>query len=343
MTEPQTLIAGIDIGGTKVAVTVADASGILHKLQAPVVTTGPREAIAQQAWALITDCCAAIGAARSAVQAVGISSCSPFIDVVDAAGRKTREVSTPNLCGGMGGNPYQLKNDWVSFPLASFFADQVARVVVQNDAVATLQAERRFGAAQGSDDCVYATWSTGVGFGLCVDGQLLGGKRGNAGHAGHSYFAEPDWTNAQHTLQTTCGCGNVGDTEGMLSGHALARQWRGASGLASATTVDLFTAARQGNGAAASIVTQAAWRFGAVLYNLAVTLDTELFVMGGSVFSHNQDLVLPELQRSLSRGLPALTAGVRIVPAALGERTADLGALSLVMPESWTAAYLIKP
>jgi glucokinase len=327
----RTYIAGIDVGGTKVAVTVADASGILHKLQAPVTTTGTKTAIAQQAWDLIAQACAAIAVPLSAVQAVGISTCSPFVDVVDAAGHKTREVSAPNLCGGMGNNPYQLKNDWTSFPLASFFTDKVARVVMQNDAVATLQAERTFGAARGSDHCIYATWSTGIGFGLCVDGALLGGKRGNAGHAGHSYFAEND--------AAICGCGNQGDMEAMLSGHALARAWRARSGDASATTVALFAAARSGDAAAIALVQQAAYRFGAVLYNLTVSLDVDLIVMGGSVFSHNQDLLTPSLQASLSRGLPALTAGVRIVPAALGERTADLGALSLVMPPEWVAVF----
>lgn len=328
----QHLIAGIDVGGTKVAVTVANATGILHKLQAPVVTTGAKTAIAQQAWGLIAQACEAIAAPLSAVQAVGISTCSPFVDVQDAAGRKSREVSAPNLCGGMGNNPYQLQNDWTSFPLASFFTDKVARVVMQNDAVATLQAERTFGAARGSDDCVYATWSTGIGFGLCVDGALLGGKRGNAGHAGHSYFAEND--------TSICGCGNQGDMEAMLSGHALAREWRARSGDASATTIALFAAARNGHARAIELVQLAAYRFGAVLYNLTVSLDIDLIVMGGSVFSHNQDLLMPSLNASLTRGLPALTAGVRIVPAALGERTADLGALSLVMPPEWTTAFL---
>jgi glucokinase len=324
-------IAGIDVGGTKVAVTVANASGVLHKLQASVATRGEKTAIAQQAWDLIGQACAAILISREQVGAIGISTCSPFVDLMDAQGRKTREVSAPNLCGGMGSNPYQLNNNWTSFPLASFFTDKVARVVMQNDAVATLQAERSFGAARGSDNCVYATWSTGIGFGLCVDGALLGGKRGNAGHAGHSYFAEND--------DTVCGCGNKGDMEAMLSGHALARAWRLRSGDSAATTVSLFAAARQGNAVALELVQTAAHRFGAVLYNLVVTLDTEVFVMGGSVFSHNQDLLLPTLNASLKRGMAALTADARIVPAALGERTADLGALSLVMPAAWSLGF----
>jgi glucokinase len=326
------LIAGIDVGGTKVAVTVANATGILHKLQAPVATSGPKTAIAQQAWDLIAQACAAIGSPVSAVQAIGISTCSPFVTVLDAQGTQTREVSAPNLCGGMGSNPYQLNNDWTSFPLASFFESKVPRVVMQNDAVATLQAERSFGAARGSDHCVYATWSTGIGFGLCVDGRLLGGKRGNAGHAGHSFFAQGN--------SSPCGCGNLGDTEAMLSGHALARAWRAQSGKPQASTADLFAAAQGGDASAMELIQTAAHQFGTVLYNLAVTLDTEVFVMGGSVFSYHQAMLLPMLNAALKQGMPALTVGARIVPAALGDRTADLGALSLVMPSEWAHAFM---
>ena len=325
-------IAGIDIGGTKIAITLANATGIVQKRQAPVRTRGSKTAIAEQAWDLIGQACEAQGVPQNQLQSLGISSCSPFINVPNAQGGSHREVSAPNLCGGMGSNPYQLQNDWTSFALGSFFEGKVPVVVVENDAVATLQAERTFGAARGSDNCVYGTWSTGIGFGVCVDGRLLGGKRGNAGHAGHSYFAENE--------AAACGCGNAGDTEALLSGHALARSWQAASKQPQATTLDFFTAARAGHPQAQALLVQAAQRFGTVLYNLCVTLDTEVFVLGGSVFSHHQDLLLPLLQKQLHHGLPALTQSARIVPAALGDRTADLGALSLVMPPEWVAAWL---
>lgn len=329
-----TYIAGIDIGGTKVAITLANSAGIVQKLQAPVVTQGARTAIAEQAWSLIGRACQAQGIASREITALGVSTCSPFITVQDERGRSHREVTAPNLCGGMGRNPYHLQNNWTSFPLASYFEDKVASVVVENDAVATLQAERTFGAARGSDNCVYATWSTGIGFGLCVDGRLLGGKRGNAGHAGHSYFAENE--------VALCGCGNAGDTEALLSGHALARQWQAVSGIENASTLDFFTAAQSGNVQAKALLEQAAERFGTLLYNLTVTLDTELFVLGGSVFSHHQAVLMPLLRKRLGHGMTALTRDVRLMPAALGEQTADLGALSLVMPEPWVAQWLVS-
>jgi glucokinase len=67
------------------------------------------------------------------------------------------------------------------------------------------------------DHCAYVTWSTGIGLGLCVDGHVLRGKNGNAGHAGHSFV-----TDNQDAL---CGCGNTGDVEGMIAGNAIARRF----------------------------------------------------------------------------------------------------------------------
>ena len=333
------LIAGIDLGGTKLAVTIANAQGIIRKQLAPAQTIGANTALAAQAWALIEQACQEVGLNRADISALGISTCSPFVRVKTAsgknAGKTEREVAAPNLCGGMGNNPYALANDWKHFPLESYFTERVPRVAMENDCVAILAAERTFGALRGSDHCVYATWSTGIGFGLCVDGKLLAGKHGNAGHAGHSYVAETDAENNPNI----CGCGNVGDLEAQTSGKALARQWQVHSQNRSATTQDLFTAATQGDAAALGIIHLAASRFGTALYNLCVTLDSEKIALGGSVFNHHQVLLLPLLQRHTQRGLPALTDGVTLLPAALGEQAGDLGALSLVIPPEWVSGF----
>lgn len=324
-------IAGVDLGGTKMAVTLANRTGIVCKLQAPVVTTGAPTALAEQAWDLIAQLCTQQGLARSEVSAVGILTCSPFVKVRQADGNVMREVAAPNLCGGMAGNPYGLANDWKHFPLESYFVDKVPRVVMENDGVAILAAERTFGALRGSDHCAYATWSTGVGFGLCVDGKLLAGKRGNAGHGGHMFVSED--------RSTQCGCGNAGDLEAQISGKALARLWQIATNNPAATTQDLFSAASQNNTSAVEIIKQAASRMGAALYNLTVILDLERIALGGSVFMHHQALLLPMLQAQLQRGMGALTQGVELVPTALGDHAGDLGALSLVIPADWVAGF----
>lgn len=60
-------------------------------------------------------------------------------------------------------------------------------------------------------------------------------------------------------------------------------------------------------------------------------LDLQRISLGGSVFWHNQDYLLPRLQAFMQGKLPALTNGLEIVPAGLGERVGDFAALALVM------------
>lgn len=69
---------------------------------------------------------------------------------------------------------------------------------------------------------------------------------------------------------------------------------------------------------------------GRTLYNLVVTLDLQRISIGGSVFWHHRDWLLPRLQGHLAGKLPALTEGVELVAAGLGERVGDWAALALV-------------
>ncbi len=202
--------------------------------------------------------------------------------------------------------------------------ERFAEVVIRNDCVAALIGERSFGALQDVDDCVYVTWSTGIGFGLCVDGHVLGGKHGNAGHAGHMLLDERS--------DALCGCGNRGDVEALVSGRNLGL--RGGQNPAA-----IFAAAQQGGTAEHALVEQAAQWFGKALYNLAATLDTRVFVIGGSVWLHHRDWLAPLVRRELETRLPALTAGVEIKPAALGSLVADIGAFCLVLPSDWRQAW----
>jgi len=61
-----------------------------------------------------------------------------------------------------------------------------------------------------------------------------------------------------------------------------------------------------------------------------VTLDLQRISIGGSVFWHHRDYLLPRLQAQLSGRLPALTDGVELVPAGLQDKVGDYAALALV-------------
>ncbi len=304
----------MDIGGTKVAVSLAHAGGIAGHVSEATAKTGQNDALAQQVIRLIEQSCRAAGRVVKDVDAVGISSCGPF-DLRSGA----IELAAPNICGGLAGPARGLPNDWMTAQLEAPLRAVFSNLVIENDGVAALQAERRWGALAGSVHCAYVTWSTGIGVGLCVDGRILRGKNGNAGHAGHTF--------ASDNLDALCGCGNTGDLEGLVAGNAIARRFR-VQGFADAES--LFAALAAGDARAAAIVDELCRVMGRGLYNLIATLDLQRISLGGSVFWHQRDHLLPRLRAEVAGKLPALTDGCEIVAAGLGSRVGDYAALALV-------------
>ena len=308
-------VACVDIGGTKVAVSVADGQGVRGKLAEPTATVGDRGALADQIIRMVAQSCASAGVAVADLSAVGVVSCGPFV-MADGL----IELAAPNICGGIAGKARGLPNDWPTAYLEAPLRAAFANVRVENDGVGALEAERRWGALQGMDHCAYVTWSTGIGMGVCVDGHILRGKNGNAGHAGHSFVSD--------NQDALCGCGNVGDVEGLIAGNAIARRF-GAQGYADAAA--LLAAARAGQVDALALVDELCRVMGRAIYNMVVTLDLQRVSMGGSVFWHHRDFLLPKVAAHVQGKLTALTDGVEIVPAGLGNAVGDYAALALVM------------
>src|SRR5262249_55352825 len=201
----------------------------------------------------------------------------------------------------------------IEAPLRQRFAEGVR---VENDAVSALEAERRWGALQGFEHCAYVTWSTGIGMGLCVDGRVLRGKNGNAGHGGHMFVSDNN--------DALCGCGNVGDLEALVAGNAVARRF----GTDPAT---LLQRGREGDPAAIAVVDEASRIMGRALYNIVAILDLQRISIGGSVFLYNREYLLPRVQAQLAGKLPALTSGCDLVPAGLELRVGDYAALALLV------------
>jgi glucokinase len=311
-------IGALDIGGTKIAASVADSTGPLARVSQPTIKTGTSRALPEQAIAMLKQACDKAEIDFDLVKILGVSSCGPFVQIDGML-----NLATPNICGGLG-RITDLPNDWTAIPLEQVLRERFQRIVIENDCIAALVAERNFGAVQEEPNCIYVTWSTGIGFGLCADGKVLRGKHGNAGHAGHMLL------NLESMAE--CGCGNRGDLEALISGRNLGK----AHGI---PAPDLFDMARRGDPTARTIVIEAAQWLGRALYNLAVTLDTKVFVIGGSVWLHHGEWLTPILQQEIVTRLQALTVGVSIVPAGLQTLVADIGAFSLAMPADWIAEW----
>ncbi|MDR3455081.1 MAG: ROK family protein [Rhodoferax sp.] len=311
-------VACVDVGGTKVAVSVADRQGLRGRITEPTAKQGANDALGLQVVRLIGQSCAAAGLATTDLAALGVSSTGPFV-----LNRGLVELATPNICGGLAGPARGLPNDWqtaqLEAPLRESVASGTCTLRIENDGVAALEAERRWGALHGFDHCAYLTWSTGIGVGLCVGGQVLRGKSGNAGHAGHSFVSDNE--------DALCGCGNRGDVEALVAGNAIARRFA-AQGYADAAA--LFIAASAGDVRACSIIDEICRVLGRMLYNLVITLDLQRVAIGGGVFWPHRDFLLPRLHAQLTGRLAALTDGVELVPAGLADKVGDYAALALV-------------
>src|SRR4051812_16638300 len=138
--------ACIDIGGTKVAVSLNNGQDLepLARRSEPTAKTGSHDAVARQILRMVDECCAEAGVDPGQVQDAGVSSCGPFVMV---QGRI--ELAAPNICGGLAGPGRGLPNDWKTATLEAPLAARFARLRVENDCIAALEAERRWGALQG--------------------------------------------------------------------------------------------------------------------------------------------------------------------------------------------------
>ena len=305
--------ACIDIGGTKVAVSLNNGADLelLARRSEPTAKTGNNDALALQVMRMVDEACAEVGVLPANVQRAGVSSAGPFVMRDGLV-----ELAAPNICGGLAGPARGLPNTWDTALLEAPLRRRFREVRVENDCVAALEAERRWGALQGVDHCAYVTWSTGIGTGLCVDGHVLRGKNGNAGHAGHMFVSDDD--------EALCGCGNIGDVEALVAGNAIARRF----GTDAAT---LLLRAKSGDGEALSLVHGLCRVMGRALYNMVITCDLQRISLGGSVFWHHRDFLLPLLAGEIRGKLQALTDGCELVPAGLQDRVGDYAALALLV------------
>src|SRR5687768_14747157 len=92
--------ACIDIGGTKVAVSLNDGAGLDLKARRsePTAKTGANDALARQVIRMVDEACAEAGVQPRSVERAAVSSCGPFVMRDGLV-----EVAAPNICGGMAG------------------------------------------------------------------------------------------------------------------------------------------------------------------------------------------------------------------------------------------------
>jgi glucokinase len=288
------LSLAVDIGGTKIAVGLVDADGgVLWSEQLPT----PQGTDAAALFGVVAELVALAFAAASstgAVVAVGVGCGGPIVDDL---------VSPVNIPA------------WRRFPLVEelrSLPEVAARqlpVAIDNDAKALALGEGWRGRARGVDNFLAMVVSTGVGGGIVLDGRLLEGAAGNAGHIGH-VIVEP--------AGRRCGCGADGCLEAEASGTSIAA----ITGRPASEADDLV---RQRTGRLV----------GRAIASVANLLDLRLALVGGSVALGFGASFFLAAQHEIDRCAQLdFSRGTRIEPVGLLDRAPLVGAGAV----GWRAA-----
>ena len=295
----QDFILGIDLGGTQVRAAIVDREGQILRRAARLtdVAGGPLAIVAQ----MLTLATEVMGEDRSRVKAAGVSSPGPL----DSDTGYVLEL--PTLPG------------WTNFPLRQTLAEKLQMpVTLENDGIAAANGEWKFGAGKGLKHLVYVTVSTGIGGGVVVDGHLMRGRRGMAGHVGHMSIEENG---------PVCGCGNPGCFEALASGTAFNKV---AHSLGFANAKAMTQSAREGDQKAFAAVHREAVLLGFGFTSLLHLYSPEKLIVGGGV-SSAFDLMLPTIKAEIQRRAMPAFRSVEIVVAELGDNAGLVGAASLAM------------
>ena len=307
-------VVAVDLGGTSLRATLATRTGEFGQiLRVRTDAAGGPDKVIAQIVELVGQAVRLAGS--TPVAGIGLSSpgpLDPFSGVV---------FTLPTFKG------------WQDVPLRSIVATGTKLpVTLGNDGACAALGEWRFGAGRGVQNLVYVTVSTGIGGGVIMDGRLVYGRMGMAGHVGHMTL-EPDGPR--------CGCGNHGCWEALASGTALGRivRERLAGGAASsmqqitgrpATAEDVVLGARAGDPLGVELVQTEARYLGIGIASLLHLFSPDRVILGGGV-SSALDLMRDGIAREIEARAMAPFKPVPFVPAALGDHAGLAGAAALAL------------
>jgi glucokinase len=281
------LVLAVDIGGTKLASGLVSRDGSLVQRGAVPTRSGPAgpgsgDSLWGELAALVTRTAQGVGADdRMVVCGVGCGG--------------------PMSAGGEEVSPLNIEA-WRGFPLRARLAELTGLATfVDNDAKALALGEGWVGAAKGCADYLGMVVSTGVGGGIVLDGRLLEGRLGNAGHIGH-VIVEPDGR--------ACRCGGRGCLEAEASGTAIAE-------------ITGEPPARAG----AEMIERVGRLVGLAIASVVNLLDLPLAVVSGSVALGYGEPFFRAAQAEMDRRCRLdFARGARVVPGGLGDAGPLVGA-----------------
>jgi glucokinase len=309
------LVAGVDLGGTKILAGIVDARNrVLGRAKVATPAEEGNTAILYALVEAVTRAAEEAGVVLPELAGLGVGSPGP-------------------LDAERGVIPFSANLNVRDFALASDLSSAVGRpVLLRNDVRVGGYGEYHLGAGRGHHSMLAAFVGTGIGGCIILDGKVVEGVTGNAGEVGHLVLKRGG---------PTCGCGRKGCMEALASRSAIARRIAKAAKKGHHTSLapklgikqdrlkskDLAAAYTAGDPVTVREVGRAAEYLGLGLGGLINVLGPEIVVLGGGV---TEALGAPyvDLVRASARAriLADPDHQIRIEPAALGDDAGLLGA-----------------
>jgi glucokinase len=316
------LVLGIDLGGTKILTAVANPRGeLLSRDHSVTPAAQGREAVMEAIAESVRSALDQAGLRMADLAAIGIGAPGP-------SNPKTGILhSSPNLPG--------LRE----VPIRDIIEKEFDRkAFLINDGNAAALAEFHFGAGRGSCCFIYVTVSTGIGGGVVIGGKVFTGASGTAAEVGHMTIEDKG---------PPCNCGNVGCWEALTSGTALARDAKRrisegestsilelAGGETEKVTAEVIQkAAEGGDRLAKELLARASHYLGTGFANLINLFNPDVIAIGGGVSNMGEMLLGPAYAAAKERAFASAYEAVRFVPAQLGRNSGVLGAAAYALQE----------
>ena len=314
------VVTGIDIGGTKCAISFACLDEEKIKFLDKVRMDTEREDFARAVKEFIRVIRLKLNEnPKWRLCSIGISCGGPL----DA--QEGLILSPPNL-------PKWERAD-IFTPLKRAFG---VPVMIQNDADACALAEWRMGAGKGCQNMIFLTFGTGMGAGLILNGRLYSGTNNLAGEVGHIRLAEegPVGYGKGGSFEGFCSGGGIADLGRKRAGEALDAGkpplfCPGREDLPRISAKSIAEAMEQGDALAAEIFDTVGEYLGRGISLLVDILNPERIIIGSIYARQREALEKRMLEVVEAEALRASTRVCRILPASLGEQIGDYAAVSV--------------
>ncbi len=313
--DKQTVLVGVDIGGTNTEVGFVDESGNVVKSTSFATNAHDvAQKFLHKLKSTIDEECARLSD-RYVCRGIGIAA--PNVNYLNGT------IEAPaNL-------------NWGTVNLVEILGDDYEQPIrIINDANAAALGEMGFGLAQDMKNFIVITLGTGLGSGIVINGEILHGSSGMAGELGHTTVVVDG---------RQCGCGKTGCLEAYVSANGIRRttielmSQMPYDGVLATVSFDKLTAkmvsdaAHKADPLALAVLERTGSILGRKLADVVACLDPEAFILMGGVVNTGELLLEPIRRHFECHLLPVFRGKVAMLSSEMpAGRPAILGATMLL-------------